>query len=331
VARRVGVSGVPVPHGVLKDGAKAHSARKQLDSVHCTPISSPSTAAGQAGSTKGCGVQFQVRRAGSIGPSIYTLEQLRQMSASGSLAPTDEVCQVGLEQWQPLQKALTLVHVPAPPPPPPPPDPFAQPDPFGQQVPPPAGAVDVPAPPPPNPFAQPDPFGEQVPHPVSTVRVTPEAAPVAPAQAGWAQPGVSGDWLMPANTVRWIFRGCLMGVVASTLLPWISIVIFTWLGITWWPGILVFIVGGAALGGTWIEQVRPWTFIGGGVCFLFAFIAMVGAGLPSIEGQSIGAAAAQMGLGWRGFGIFLCLFASAGASTFGTFAFVQHIKKAPSW
>jgi hypothetical protein len=239
-------------------------------------------------------MQFQVRRAGAIGPNHFSIEQLRQMAASGSLVPSDEVSQVGLNQWQPLEQALTCVHVPPQRTPPPPPNPFAQPNPFEQQAPPPAGGV-------------------------------------APAQADWAQSGISGDWLMPAHIIRWIFRGCLMGVVASTLLPWISIVIFTWLGITWWPGILVFIVGGAALGGTWIEQVRPWTFIGGGVCFLLAFIAMVGAGLPSIEGQSIGAGAAQIGLGWRGFGIFLCLFASAGASTFGTFAFVQHIKKAPSW
>ena len=184
---------------------------------------------------------YHIRRDGNVGPDNYTLEQLVQMLASGSLLATDEATPAGQEQWQPLETAIA-----------------------GAQ----SAAAAFPPPPP---------------------------APVA--TSGPARVS-SGDWLMPSNIVRWVYRGCLMAVVVSTFLPWVSeYSVVVYYGITWWPGIIVFILGGAALGLTWLPNFRQWTFTGAGVCLLLIFLGILGAFLPPNPG----------GIPWRGFGIIIAI------------------------
>jgi len=222
-------------------------------------------------------MQYQIRRGGNVGPNSYTVDQLKEMYAGGSLVLTDEVSPAGQNQWKPLNQAF-------------------------------AGG---------------------------------QAAAAAPALAA------GGDWLMKADLMRWIFRGCLMLTVLSVVLPWWSVSDPTgrgggesWLGIVQLPGIIAFIFAGAALGGTWAPlPIRQFLFIGAALALLLTLAALFGFGSPTpesggptlVEGLAIIADRGGPSLGWRGMGMFIGLIGSLGATTFGVFIFLQHLKKRPCW
>ncbi|MCH2136553.1 MAG: DUF4339 domain-containing protein [Phycisphaerales bacterium] len=222
-------------------------------------------------------MQYQIRRGGQIGPSSYSIDQLKQMYASGSLVLTDEVSPEGHNQWKPLSQAFK----------------------GGQAA----------------------------------------AAQVAPPLGG-------ADWLMPASIILWVFRGCLMGAVLSTVLPWFSASASSSgmgdsfgfsasvTGLLTAPGIMVFLLAGATLGLTWVAVVRPWTFTGAAGALFMAMLAVFGV-FGGGGGSSSFSAAGQ---GFRssasfgaGFGAWLALLTLIAATTFGVFAFVQHQKKMPEW
>ena len=51
-------------------------------------------------------MQYQIRRGGNVGPTSYTVEQLKEMYAGGSLVLSDEVSPAGQNQWKPLSQAF---------------------------------------------------------------------------------------------------------------------------------------------------------------------------------------------------------------------------------
>ncbi|MCH2136554.1 MAG: hypothetical protein MK101_08225 [Phycisphaerales bacterium] len=230
-------------------------------------------------------LQYQIRRGGQVSPGLYSMQQLHQLSAAGTLLQTDEVAQEGGDMWVPLPRVLASAPQEAP-------------------------AVAAPAP-------------------------TGAAAAPAAGSAG-------DDWLMPAHVVGWVFRGCLMLLILTVVLPWWSVsaggMSESWLGIVHWPGILVLLLAGAALGGTWAPiPHRQWLFVGAALCLFLTFIVLIGIGSPTpepggpslVEGLSH-LASRGVGLGWRGIGLILAFIASLGATTFGVFTFVQHLKQRPA-
>ncbi len=61
-------------------------------------------------------MQYQIRRGGNVGPNSYTVDQLKEMYAGGSLTLTDEVSPAGQNQWKPLNQAFAGGQGAAPPP-----------------------------------------------------------------------------------------------------------------------------------------------------------------------------------------------------------------------
>ncbi|MCH2133703.1 MAG: hypothetical protein MK116_08125 [Phycisphaerales bacterium] len=234
---------------------------------------------------------YQVRRGAAVGPDSYSLEQVTAMLAGGSLRTTDEVSIAGEENWQPIESVAGSGG---------------------------GGAAVAVAPPP----------------------AAPAAAPTAPAPAAPAAAPATGtgkdhvktviEW-MPANRVRWIFRGCLIGVLVLGFFPWAVLGPRSVMGLDVDPGLIACFLVALALGLSWAPKIRPWTFIGSGLAFLITFGAVTGILWGNFKtAGNFSRALSNVDIGWT-FWPWLAALVMLVATAFGLIAFLQHLRNSPRW
>ena len=138
--------------------------------------------------------------------------------------------------------------------------------------------------------------------------------------------------MMPAKTLRWIVRGCLMATLLAALLPWDHYV-SSWgnVYVSGWDypdssdlppvdlegagyavgSLLVLTV--VTIGLSWMPVVRAWGFVGSTASLLLLMYWMFEFN-RDVD-----------------FGPYLAFTLLLAASIFGLFAFIQHKKRRPAW